>query len=85
MKEMKEITEKYRTIFGSPMGQEVLADILTMTHFGETLNGDNPHQIGQFNIGMAILAKMGVFSKETKMDVVRNLMATVPIEKIQKG
>lgn len=75
---MNELAEKYQLIFNSPIGQEVLADILTMTHFGETLNGDNPHQIGQYNIGVTILARMGIFAQGTKLNVLRALLAITP-------
>ena len=74
----KELMEKYRKVFGSPMGQDVLADILTMTHFGETLDSNNLHRVAEHNLGILILVKMGVFSHETKMDVVRALQAIVP-------
>lgn len=75
---MTDLTAKYRAVFGNVMGQEVLADILSMTHFGNTLNPDNPAQIAEHNVGIAILAKMGVFSKETKRDVVKALAAIIP-------
>jgi hypothetical protein len=75
---VNELTEKYRHVFCSGVGLEVLADILTMTHFGETLDLSNPHRIAEHNIGVAILAKMGVFSPGTKMDVIRALAAVVP-------
>jgi hypothetical protein len=75
---MNELMEKYRLVFGSPVGQEVLADILTMTHFGCTLNPDNKAQVAEHNIGIAILAEMGIFSRETKMDVIRALQGVVP-------
>jgi hypothetical protein len=73
---MTELTAKYRMIH-----PDVLADILTMTHFGQALNADNPQQIGEYNIGIAILVKMGVFSKETKGDVIRALQSISPKEK----
>ena len=48
----KELTEKYRKVFGSPIGQDVLADILTMTHFGETLDAGNLHRVAEHNLGI---------------------------------
>ena len=73
-----ELMAKYRLVFGNPIGQEVLSDILTMTHFGQTLNPDNPANVAEHNVGVAILANMGVFSRDTKMDVIRALSAVVP-------
>lgn len=75
---MTELMAKYRLVFQSAIGQDVLADILGLTHFGQTLNPDNPAMIAEYNVGMAILAKMGVFSKGTKGDVVKALMVISP-------
>jgi hypothetical protein len=80
---MTELTAKYRMVFGNSMGQEVLADILSMTHFGGMLNADNPQQIGEYNVGMAIMAKMGVFSRETKRDVIKALSVISPKEEVK--
>ena len=74
----KELMEKYRKVFGSPIGQDVLADILTMTHFGETLDAGNLHRVAEHNLGILILAKMGVSSHETKLDVIRALQSVTP-------
>jgi hypothetical protein len=78
---MTELTAKYRTVFGGALGQEVLADILSMTHFGNTLNPENQAQIAEYNVGIAILAKMGIFSIGTKNQVVKALGAVTPNEK----
>ena len=40
----------------------MLGDILTTTHFGETLNPENPVQVAEYNVGLAIAFKAGVFS-----------------------
>ena len=37
----REIKDKYRALFGSGIGVEVLADILALCHFGSTLDPDN--------------------------------------------
>lgn len=75
---MEKAMDKYRLVFNSPIGQEVLSDILTMTHFGCTLNSENPQSIGEHNVGVAILAKMGIFAQGTKLDVLKSLMAITP-------
>ncbi|MDD2657202.1 MAG: hypothetical protein PHD04_00890 [Candidatus Pacebacteria bacterium] len=77
---MKELTAKYRITFGNPIGMEVLADFLDTTHFGVTLNPDNPVQIAEYNVGVATMAKLGIFSSGTKEAVIRALMAIVPSE-----
>jgi len=78
---MTELTAKYRMVFGNAMGQEVLADIMSMTHFGCTLNAENPQQIGEYNVGIAIMAKMGIFSFDTKGEVIKMLQTVTPKEK----
>jgi len=81
----QELMEKYRKVFGSPMGQDVLADILTMTHFGETLDANNLHRVAEHNLGILILVKMGVFSNDTKMDVIRALQSITPSKAEKQG
>ena len=72
------IEPKYRSIFGSPMGREVLADILTECHFGSTLNPDNPAQVAEHNIGVMILAKCGIFGPGTRVNVINALCNIIP-------
>lgn len=52
-----DIRDKYRAVLTKGVGLEVLSDILAMCHFGCTLDSSNPQQIGEYNIGVAILAK----------------------------
>ena len=76
---MTELMAKYRLVFGNAMGQEVLADILTMTHFGCTLKTEI--QMVEHNLGTVILARMGIFSEETKEEVIKALLVVTPKEK----
>lgn len=70
---------KYRCVFaGSAVGREVLGDILTICHFGSTLDPDNPSQIGEHNVGVTVLAKMGVFSKGSLGEVIEALTNIIP-------
>jgi len=46
-----------------------------MTHFGETLDPDNKVRVAEYNVGIAILARMGVFAHDTKTDVMNALMS----------
>jgi hypothetical protein len=80
---MTELTAKYRMVFGNAMGQEVLADILSMTHFGQTLNPENQAQIAEYNVGVAIMAKMGIFGRGTKLDVIKALGNISPKEAVK--
>lgn len=72
------IQDKYRYVFTSAIGQDVLGDILVMCHFGCTLDPDNKAQVAEQNIGVAILAKMGVFAPNTLQQVVQALCSVVP-------
>lgn len=66
--------DKYRTVFlNSPIGLEVLADILTTCHFGCMLDPDNKVQVSENNVGTAILHKCGIFAEDTLLEVVQSL------------
>ncbi len=76
---MNELTAKYRSVFGNSYGQDVLADILVLTHFGCFITTEVERI--EYNIGMAILSRMGIVSPETKEDVIRALMSVTPKKK----
>jgi len=61
MEDTEAMNRRYRNVFGSPEGRAVLGDILTTCHFGETLNPENPVQVAEYNVGLAIAFKAGVF------------------------
>lgn len=70
----KTIIDKYRNVLCStPQAVEVLTDIMTMCHFGSTLDPANPVQVSEYNVGVAILAKCGVFSDDNRDEVFRAL------------
>ena len=80
-KREKELTAKYRHIFlGSPMGLEVLADILQLCHFGVTLSADDEAQIGEHTIGTLILGRCGIFRPGAILNIVQSLASVVPEE-----
>lgn len=72
------IEDKYRFVLGSPLGQDVLGDILLMCHFGVTLDPDNKVQVAEHGVGIAILAKMGVFGPNKLQQVVQALCSVAP-------
>jgi hypothetical protein len=77
-----ELVDKYRAVFlQSPMGLEVLGDILCICHFGTTLNPANMVQVSEYNVGATILANCGIFSPNTLGDVVKSLASVVPEKK----
>lgn len=78
--ESEDVGKKYRHLFSSSLGREVLADILGECHFGSTLDPDNKAQVAEYNVGVLILAKCGVFIHGTKMDVINGLLNSVPIK-----
>lgn len=57
----RELRERYRAIFGTPIGRAVLTDILLgLCHFCGSLDPDNAAQIAEYNVGVAIAAKAGL-------------------------
>ena len=76
-----DIGNKYRHVFSSPMGREVLADILTECHFMEVPDASNPHKCGEQGIGILILAKCGILGPDTKMRVIDALLNVFPKSK----
>lgn len=77
-KKEDDIGSKYRHVFASPLGREVLADLLMECHFGRTLDPDNKTQVAEYNVCVMVLAKCGVFGPNTKMDVINNLLNIIP-------
>lgn len=76
------LRSKYRVaLLTNTVGKDVLSDILTMCHFGETLDPENKVQVSEYNVGVAILHKCGVFEQGTKEQVIRALANVVPESK----
>ena len=79
---MTELTAKYRTVFGTAIGQDVLSDLLVnFCEFGVFLDPHNVEQVARHNVGTSILSRMGILSTETREQVIRALMAVVPKDK----
>ena len=73
------INDKYTVVLGSPVGQDVLADILVnLCHFGCTLDPDNRVQVAEYNVGVAIMARMGIYGPNKLNEVVRALCGVAP-------
>lgn len=72
--------DKYRAVFMSPLGLEVLGDILTTCHFGCTLDPDNPANVAEYNVGVTILNRCGVFHQGTLPQVLNAFTAITPQE-----
>ena len=68
-----EIRQKYFHTFSSPLGREVLIDILKDCHFGCTLDPDNKAQIAEYNVGVTLLAKLGIFGPDREIPVINSL------------
>lgn len=54
-----EIQQRYRNTFGSEEGRKVLGDILTMCHFGETLDPQDSVAVAEYNVGVTIARMAG--------------------------
>lgn len=57
---VREMLQRYKNVFGSEEGRIILGDILTLCHFGETLNPTDPVQVAEYNLGIVILRMAGV-------------------------
>ena len=56
----REMRDKYRALFTSQVGREVIADILMTCHFCGTLDPENAAMIAEYNVGVTIAAKAGI-------------------------
>lgn len=80
-----EIRAKYRQVFlHSQLGKDVLADILKLCKFGCSLDPENLVQVSEYNVGVAILHRLGILAEDTLEDVVRALASIVPLEKTKE-
>lgn len=50
----KEMQQRYKNVFGTVEGRIVLGDILTIGHFGETLNPTDPIAVAEYNAAITI-------------------------------
>lgn len=57
----QEMQQRYRNTFGTAEGREVLGDILTLGHFGETLNPTDMISIAEYNAAITIARMAGAF------------------------
>jgi len=66
----RRLMEKYRAVLFSPLGIDVLSDILVnLCGFGGYINveggKDIKEEVGAYNVGISILGRLGVCTKET--------------------
>jgi hypothetical protein len=61
MPEPRELQQMYKNVFGSIEGRIVLGDILTLGHFGETLNPSDPVSVAEHNAAILIARMAGAF------------------------
>lgn len=57
----REMQQRYRNVFGTAEGRIVLGDILTLGHFGETLNPTDPIAVAEYNAAIIIARMAGAF------------------------
>jgi len=72
---------KYRLLFlRSTLGKDVLFDLLQMCHFGGSLTPGDFKEVSEYNLGIMILRKLGIFSEGTGFDVMNALAKVSPKE-----
>jgi len=81
---MEKKREKYRAVFGTDMGMEVLDDIAKECGFYENL--DTPEDMVLFNFFRSLLENIGIFDAEhiNKGAVMRKLMELPLIPGVEK-
>jgi hypothetical protein len=57
----KDMQQRYKNVFGTVEGRAVLGDILTLGHFGETLNPTDPIAVAEYNAAIVIARMAGAF------------------------
>jgi len=55
-----EMQQYYRNVFGTGEGQRVMGDILTVGHFGETIDPNDPVKVAEYNFAIVIARMAGV-------------------------
>jgi hypothetical protein len=58
-RQAEEMQQRYRNVFGSEEGRRVLGDILTLGHFGETLDPNDPVAVASYNFALTIARMAG--------------------------
>lgn len=56
---MPELEQRFKNVFGSAEGRAVLGHILTLGHFGVTLDADNRDQVAEYNFAIVIATMAG--------------------------
>ena len=57
----RDMQKRYKNVFGTMEGKRVLGDILTLGHFGETLNPTDPVMVAEHNAAIIIARMAGAF------------------------
>jgi len=78
--EQIQLTAKYRIVFNSEMGAEVLNDILREAGHGRPIGDMSDVQRGAYDLGTTILYKIGVYIHETRQAVTNALLNIQPQE-----
>jgi hypothetical protein len=61
MQEPRDLQQMYKNVFATAEGRIVLGDILTLGHFGETLNPADPVVVAEYNAAIVIARMAGAF------------------------
>ncbi len=77
----KDIRAKYRALFDSPIGREVLRDILINAEFGSILHPENYIKFMWHNIAITILKECGMIGPDLMDQVVNGFCNVIPTNK----
>lgn len=62
----QEMRQRYKNVFGSAEGRVVLGNILTLGHYGVTLDADNRDQVAEYNFAIVIATMAGALEPVDK-------------------
>lgn len=71
---MSELQDKYRMVFNSPVGQEVLADILINKLNLLIFLKNDLADVALNNAAIEILGMMGIVTRDSGVEIIRSLM-----------
>lgn len=76
------ITSAYRLVSRTEEGRMVFNDILvTLCHFGAYIDPENNQEVGQRNVGVAIMQRLGIFSGGSQRVI--NAMCDLPTIEVE--
>ena len=68
-----EKAEKWRTVFGSPLGKEVLEEMLIELQFFNTIDPTDVEQVALHNYGKSIMYRLGFLQDKNVSSIIDDM------------